>query len=177
MKKPILLAGLFVSVAGCGPAGASDDPRAGPHPLVVPADGSEPVAESQIEAVSQKFLECGDALGRLTPRLPQECGVLAVVILSSKATARGAHLGTVEAVRRAAASSDAELAGFARGQARRAAEPLPSMLDRDLEGIAAYRESNREREYQGKEDLEATLDRLVATIEEARGILDAMGVG
>lgn len=141
----------------------------------VPASAEEPVAESPLEMLSQRFLGSGDELGRLTPRLPQECGVLAVVILSSKATARGAHLGTVEALRRASASADPELAEFARGQAVRVAAPLASTLEKDLASIAEYREQNEAGEFVGKDELWAALDHLVETIEETRAALAGSG--
>ena len=140
-----------------------------------PPAADEPIAESPLEMLSQRFLGSGDELGRLTPRLPQECSVLAVVILSSKATARGAHLGTVEALRRASISADPELAEFARGQAGRMAAPLVSTLEKDLASIAEYREQNEAGEFDGKDDLWAALDRLVETIEETQAALAGSG--
>ncbi len=140
-----------------------------------PAAAEEPVAESPLESLSQRLLESGDELARLTPRLPQECGVLAVVVLSSKATARGAHLGTVEALRRASVSTDPELAEFAQGQASRMVAPLVSTLEKDLASIAEYREQNAAGEFDGKDELWAALDRLVETIGEARAALAGSG--
>lgn len=141
----------------------------------VPAAAEGPVAESPLESLSQRLLESGEELGRLTPRLPQECGVLAVVILSSKATGRGAHLGTVEALRRASVSADPELARFAQGQAGRMAASLASTLEKDLASIAEYREQNEAGEFDGKDELWAALARLVETIEEARTVLAGSG--
>jgi len=145
---------------------------AAPAATLLAASPDVPSAGSPLEELSTRFLASGEELGRLVPRLPQDCDVLAIVIFSSKATERGAHLGTLEAMRRARVGDDADLARFAREQVPGLARSLGEMLEGDRGLVEGWLEG--ESGLAGSEEVRSALSKLAATLESARPVVAAL---